>query len=323
MTSRTPRLLLRLYRNIPFRNFQTFSGRLEPFAGARMLVRIYYLFLLYASVGLLPRGDPTLAAEVSVDPLWPVWWITGVPFPIAFAAIRVSFIVAAIAAVIVPERRLTRAFAAVALLEFVALYASALRLDVDWYIWVLTAFLFIFLPDGWQEPNPFPPVRRERFLLVFWGCQAANLLTYSMAGFGKVIGAITQLAAGEIHAFSFDAAARHVADRLLTAGETSILGPWVIAHPGIAWPLFIGSMYLLVFSFWIAFRPALHRAWGVGLILFHVVSYLSVDIGFSKHIFLNAILLVHSPFRNPSAPWQDAVRELPLIGGLAKRIWRT
>lgn len=305
----------RFLDRFPFPSFRTHAGRPEAFLQARLLVRIYYAFLLFASVGILPRWDPALAAEVSIDPLWPVQWVAWVSFPVAFAVIRTFFIASAFSAMVAPERRWARAIAAVGLLEFIALYTSALRLDVDWYVWVLTALVFAFLPDipAGQEPSS---AERERFLLIFWAAQAANLLTYSMAGIGKLIGAAVQLTAGQTHVLMPEAVARHVADRLMTTDTQSILGAWVIAHPGIAWPLSVGSVFLLLFAFGAAFRPWLHRPWGIGLILFHIANYLALGIGFSAHIFLNAILLIHSPFRNPSTSWREAIVALPPLGWL-------
>lgn len=318
--NRTQSLLQLLHRHVPFPNFRAVAARTEPFIRAHVLVRMYYVFLLFASVGILPHWDPALAAEIAADPLWPIRWAPFVPFPIAFAIIRTFFIATALIAAIAPERRLVRVLAAAALLEFVAFYTSALRLDIDWYVWIITAFLFVLLPDGWREHNAPPTPVRERFLLVFWAAQAVNLLTYSMAGLGKILGAGLQFWMGQTHALAPGAAVRFIADRLMSTGEVSILGPWVIAHPWIAWPFYSGVIYLLVFSMWAAFRPELHRAWGIGLILFHIANYLTINIGFSAHIFLDALLLVNSPFRDPHTAWRTILANLPLFGWMAKRI---
>jgi len=322
MIAKWPETIAAFQRNFPFRGFSAPSRQREQFSHARILIRMYYLFLLFTSIGMLPRYNSSLAAEVSVDPFWPIWWVGWVPFPIAFGAIRISFIATSLFATLSPERRLARLSVSVALLEFVALYTSVLRLDVDWYVWILTAFLLVFLPDGWREPDPFPAAGRERFLLVFWGCQAVTLLTYSLSGLGKILGAAWQIGTDQAHAFSPDAAARHIADRLLNTEEVSILGSWVITHGWIAWPFFLGSLYLLTFSLSTAFRPALHRWWGIGLILFHIANYLTINIGFSAHIFLNTLLLVYSPFHPKKGRVWETLEALPFFGILAQRISR-
>lgn len=303
-------------RNFPFRGFSAYATRLDPFIQAGHLVRAFYSFLLFASVGIFFRQDLALGAEVASGPLWPVYWAPLVSPSIAFWIVRVVFIGGALSAVCFPNLRAARVLATIGLFEFVALYASALRLDIDWYLLPVVAFLFIFLPNRWKSIPVPPAAGREHFLLIFWAAQAVTLLTYSMAGLGKLLGAGAQIWAGQVHAFAPEAAARYVAERLILTNQSSALGPWIVAHPWSAWPFFLGSMYLLVFSFLISFRPSLHRMWGIGLVLFHVGNYLAINIGFSAHIFIDALLLIYSPFQNPSATWRDTAAALPVFGRL-------
>lgn len=266
---------------------------------AQWLVRFYYFALLYFSIGLFRRWLPSLEpleGLVAYAPLWPVAWVQFVSIPTAITIVRGLFLAGALGAALAPGSRWVRILAFVGLLEFVGLYASALLIDVDWYVWVPVAFLLIFLPSGWQRTGP-DPAGRERFLWVLWGCQAFILLTYTMAGIGKLSGAAGQLAAGEAHTFSPAAPALFIANQLLYIGTATPLGPWVIGHPWLAWPFFVAGDLLQLSALAAAFRPTWQRAWGIGLILFHVGSYLVMGIGFAANVLLIALFLIASPFR--------------------------
>lgn len=304
----------------PFSQMSNFAKKSAPFATAYVIVRVYYFFLLYTSIFLFQGWDKTLGPQTGIEFILPIAWIKFVEFPVAISLIRGSFIASSLLASIAPHWRIARILSFITLLEFVSLYFSTLQLDVDWYIWVLVAFLLIFLPDGWGNPLRLSQIGRQKFLLVFWACQAINLLTYSMSGIGKVLGAIGQILTGQSHVFEPKAAALHITDRLLKTNETSPLGPYVVDHYILAWPFFVGFTYLLLFSFVVAFKPTLHRIWGLGLILFHIASYLTINIGFSAHIFLNALLFLLSPFAPAKVSSKDIILDLPILGLLIKII---
>jgi hypothetical protein len=185
-------------------------------------------------------------------------------------------------------------------------------------LWVLTAFILIFLPDI-DRANESQRGMRQRFLIIFWGCQAILLLAYSMSGLGKLLGGFYQLFIGQSHIFLPVAFSMVVAERLEQTASVSMLGPWLMAHPLAGWPFMIADLYLQFFSFWAAFSPALHRFWAVALILFHIASYLFLGINFAPMALLVAILLLNSPFVRATDSWRQTLRDLPLFGILFRR----
>ena len=271
---------------------------------AQWLVRVYYFALLYFSIGLFRRWfislEP-LEGLVQFHPLWPVAWVPLVSLPTAIIIVRGLFLAGALAAAFFPERRAARILAAVGLLEFVGLYTSALLSDIDLYVWVPVAFLLIFLPGGWHRAEAITLHEREKFLWVIWGCQAFILITYSMAGIGKLYGAAIGLWLGEMHVFAPGAPAVFIANQLLYIGTATPLGPWAIDHPWLAWPFFVAGDLLQLFSLAAAFRLTWQRLWGVGLILFHVGAYLTMGIGFSANVLLIALFLLSGPFRKAAS----------------------
>jgi hypothetical protein len=141
-----------------------------------------------------------------------------------------------------------------------------------------------------------------------------------MSGLGKIAGAIYQSSAGQSSAFTHGALAVITANRLVETNSQSLFGPWLIEHPAMGDLLLWGDIYLQFFSFWVAFRPSLHKVWALALILFHLASYLFLTISFAPNALLLALLFFNSPFARETENWRDALADLPLFGRLFSRI---
>ena len=291
-----------------------------PFFTAQILVRVFYFFLLYSSIILFQQWDYSLGLKSQISFIPPIAWIPLVGFPAALAIVKISFITISLLASLVPQWRWVRILAFVAVLEYVSLYYSVLYLDVDWYTFILTAFFLIFLPDNWGKPLEIPKIERQKFLLVFWGVQAINLLTYTMSGIGKVLAFINQVIVKEVNILEPQASALITADRLITTHRNTPLGGFIIDNYFLVWPFFLATIYLLIVSIFIAFKPSLHRLWGLGLILFHINNYLVIDIGFNAHIFLAALLFLLSPFAPRTFQLKQTLHDLPMFGTFIKLI---
>ena len=99
----------------------------------------------------------------------------------------------------------------------------------------------------------------------------------------------------------------------------SFLGNFLIEHPLISGPFFWGAIYLECAAFFVAFRPRLHRQWGLAMILFHMANFLAMTINFKKNILVLALLFVMSPFFPEQSKWLRNFSDWPLIGRLVKR----
>jgi hypothetical protein len=117
-----------------------------------------------------------------------------------------------------------------------------------------------------------------------------------------------------VQAFAPQAMQLHIADRLLQTGSKSLIGSWMIDHPYVIYPLMLGTLYLQIFSFWVAFRPAIQRWWALGLIVFHVMSFYTLTIIFPQNVFLLCLLFCYPPLQARAASWWDMARALPLFG---------
>jgi len=299
-------------------NMSVFAQKDKVIVCAQSLVRFYYISLLFFSLFLFNSWwDTSFILQTNIVQFWPTAWIYLVDPTNAVYAIRLFFITGAFLAAIFPGNRVFRTMVFIGLLEFVSLYVSFWQVDVDLYAWIATSFVLIFLPQ-WKNVEDADHDNRKRFLLIFWACQTIVMLGYSMGAFGKILHSIPTFLAGQMHSFSINAASLHIADRLLTTNSVSVLGPFVIDYPLVAWPVFVGSIFLMLFAVVTSFRFSLQRLWGIGLILYHIAAYLTMNIGFLFNVLLIAILFLDSPFRDKDTAAREILTEIPLIGRFFK-----
>jgi hypothetical protein len=291
------------------------------FRRAYLLVRIYYvLHLCLLVIGITHWGKWPAAQALS--PLWPILWVELTRIPTAVYIIVTFSLAAAMLAALFPEKRVIRAILFISLLEFTALYNSFGKIYHTSHAWLAIGFLFIFLPDGKSKDLESSIAHRQLYLTAFWGALALVLCFYSLAGFWKVIGGIDQLLRGEVHAFAPEALAYQIASRLVKTNSTSIAGPFIIDHPFVGWPLYLSSIYLECFALLAAFRPSLHRFWGLSLILLHIGSYLTMTIGFPRNILILFLFLVCSPFAPSNNRCRTILYDMPMLGWAVKALTR-
>lgn len=283
------------------------------FDAAQTLVRLFYaatLYLVTINIGSWGRW----ARHETAYPAWPMAWMSLTGFPTAVHLVMAATFATLTAAALAPHRRGLRVAAFIAVLEYAALDASFGRLGHGWLACLNVAFVFMLLPRTTAGRDAGAVAMRQRYLLVVWAGLALLLLPYSLSGFWKVFYAASQWWNGETHSFSPSAFAFHIAAKLARSGTTGVAGKFVIEHPALAWPAYLAAIYLECASFVVAFRPQLHRVWGVALIAFHVGSFLTMDIMFSKNMLLLVLFCVASPFAPQAISWPAVVRSLPGVG---------
>lgn len=294
-----------------------FRLQTKSFGRATLLVRCYYACNLYFALALMADWTGLLNRNMPA-PLWPVAWLTHVPLRTGIGAILWLYLLGALAAAIFPQKRWTRIIAFAGVFEWVAFNNSYGKIGHSMHLWTLVSALLIFLPDLKRGESP-SRTQRQKFLLIFWACQAMIMLAYSMSGLGKVVVAIYQGCLGQMHAFSSNALAEVIAERLLETNSRSLLGPWLIDHSSVGWPLLLGAIYLELFAFLTVFRPSLHRFWACGLILFHIGSFLLLTVSFPQNCLLLALFFLSSPFHRDDENWRHTLADLPLLGRLFPR----
>jgi len=283
----------------------------ERFVAAQSLIGAFYAVLLFFAALRLFSWPSDLAVS-DLAPRWPVAWLHLVDTRVGIAAILWLQLAGGVLGVALARYRWARVVVFISLLEILALDFSFGAVNHGNHLAVLIAFVLIFLPAGWHVRGAASRTVRVATLEVFSGAQAMILLTYSMAGMWKAGGILQQWLQGDFVTYLHPhGLAQQVAAKMIEDDAPSILGPWLVAHPWVGWLPGIAVVYLELFALWVVARPSLHRAWGLGLALFHLVSHLTLGVDFPQNVLWLVLFLGLSPFRPAVFEWRRAVGELP------------
>lgn len=293
----------------------------RAFLQACTLVRVYYLFTLFLFYNHLSGRWAVWASAKEIQPLWPVAWVTLIPLVWAANFITLNCLMVGVAALIYPEKRLVRIWLLISLLFFTAMLNSFGKINHSLHTMLVPAFFFIFLPDQWQQLEKSIS-GRQKFLRLFWAAQTLILTFYTMSGLLKILFAILQIRNGEIHAFHPEAFSLQIAQRLMTTNSQSLLGPWLVRYSWLGWLPYVTLIYIETFALLAAFRPVLHRLWGISLIVFHLGTWLTMAIPFIAPVMVVGILLVCSPFQPPALSPALIIQNLPIVGTLWASVQR-
>lgn len=283
-----------------------------PFEKARLIVRFFYYHLIFLSFLLMLWTD-SYAQRPNFSPVWSLAWTDWLSAPIAINAIRFFFLASALVGGWWHDHWMGRLVAFTGVFQFHAMVNSFGITNHQWLPWLYASFLFLFLPDA-RAGREASYEERKKFLFIVWGAQAVFLSTYFLSGFGKIYWSFWAEVQGDVSALAPSALARHIITELSRVKAIGIFGSFFAQYPLAGWPLSLGAVYLQFFSLWAAFRPALHKLWAFGLVMFHIGSYLIMNIVFFEPVVLLLILLASSPLENPRQTWRDTARDLPLFG---------
>ena len=277
--------------------------------GVSWLVRFAYLFLAYEiatrlDFGRAHRGDPT-------DLLWPVGLLentVGLAWLEWEATIRVVACTAALLAVSFPGWLVFRLAVFLYLFFSVALANSYGAINHGGHFPVYVGFALLFLPAAIDSPKGMARKDALAAIAAFWFAQILILLSYTLAGFWKILHSNFEL-------LSTDGFARILLSRALegTAAVPKLL-PFFASQPLLSQVAFLGVVYLQFFALLAFFRPALQRPFGLALVAFHFGTDYLLNIRFYPHIVYIGMFLVFSPFA-PARPSLAAfVKSLPVFG---------
>lgn len=286
----------------------------RDFDRAKMVLPFVYYILFYIAFSHLEGTDYLMANGASqFVPKFPLLWLSSFDFPSVVLIVYALFVISAFVACVFPYSRPVRLAAFLGFFEFHAFNSSFGNVNHQWDHWLWVLAVLAFLPTLTREPSA--EVRRT-FSLGFWGAQAILLLTYTMAGIGKLVYIVVQFFEGQTTALAPDAAALFAATQLNLMHESVPLGAFIIAHPYVGWIPFLMVLEVQTFALIAAFRPELHRLWGFGLVLFHVSTYFAMRAVFTAPSALLLVLLVASPFAPEEWFGKQTWRSIPLIGPL-------
>lgn len=304
-------------------NIESFARDYQPFEKAKRIVQFLYYALAFQSLSVLQGRENYITTNLpneNFNPIWSVAWMKLLD-PTTGANIIIFFFVASsIIGALFQRYLVSRIMAFLGVLQLHALYSLFVQVDHHWYPWLYTTFLLMFLPKT-SDKNDNGLEDRKKFLFTFFCLQIAIFGIYSLVGVGRIYGSIRDIQAGGVSAFAPEALALHVAHWLSQNNTSSLLGPFIIQHPLVGWPFFAGSIYLLLFSLWAVFKPSLHRIWALGLIIYHLAIYLTMNMLFISPSILLIFLFFDSPFRKKGVSFREMVLDLPILGLALRKLY--
>lgn len=277
--------------------------------GVSWLARFAYLFLAYEiatrlDFGRAHRGDPT-------DLLWPVDLLentVGLAWLEWEATIRAIASATGLLAVLFPGRLVFRLGVFLYLFFSVALANSYGAINHGGHFSVYVSFALLFLPSGIDSPKGMPRRDALTAIAAFWFAQILILLSYTLAGFWKLLYSNVEL-------LSADGFVRILLSRALedTAAVPKLL-PFFASHSLLSQIVFLGTIYLQFFALLAFFRPVLQRPFGFALIAFHFGTDYLLNIRFYPHIVYLGIFLVFTPFAPAKPSLAAFIKSLPIFG---------
>jgi hypothetical protein len=275
------------------------------------VVRMFYVLSLLWPVQSM-RSWPELRKSTAIDPLWPGEWIDLVGITVGISLILGFYLVATVAVAALPQLRVARIAYAFGLLQFMAIENGFGKVNHTYHAWFWVSAFLILLPGARQAWRPDATRdQRQLFLQVMMLAQMAVLFFYTLTGLWKVWYATLALFNDQVSAFEVQGFSLLIGKQLLGMNKATLAGDLLVANPWLGWVLFNGTMYLETVSLLILFRPRLHRAWGFGLILFHLGTQAAMSVLFPTNIVLVGLLLLCSPFAPERLDLKATILDLP------------
>ena len=298
---------------------EVISFQHRAFSRAELLVRIFYS--MCACVAMLHVAEfPALSKSPPSAWLWPVSWFSLTGVPIGLALVSCLYLFGSLLSALSPNRREFRITTFIGMLCFLGFQFSYGKIDHGFHFWLWASAILVLLPNQTATVLARRVSTRQYYLSVVFFCQVALSLFFTVAGVWKVLVAIYQAAIGEAHAFSIDAFARQIAMHMVDEGSTTPAGGLILANPILGWPLYLGAIYLEVFSLVAVSRAPLHRIWGIFLMLFRFGTMVILGFWNAWSMVIVALFFVSSPFGPEDTDPMRVVRELPLVRS-SLRLW--
>lgn len=298
---------------IQFPKIQVFAKDSWRVEKAKTIVQYFYIVSAFWFFSRLYSQNFVGIRSKDFFTIWINVWVKNATPDISQTTLIVMFVIGIVSGLLFYQYRLGRIIVFIVLLELASLQLSINRYPViEWYPWLNTAFLLIFLPDFFRK-KILSKEERSKFLVILWGVQALLLLIYTLTGIHKIV---FQLRGSEISMFDPKIFSQILAYKLTKDLNTGLFGSLIAGNIVLSYPLYLGAVYLQVFSFWAAIRVSIQKWWAVGLILFHVGTVLMFDVVFLQMVLLVILLFLDSPFLKSNENFFRTIQSFPLFGGI-------
>ncbi|MEZ4200320.1 MAG: hypothetical protein R3B69_01840 [Candidatus Paceibacterota bacterium] len=276
----------------------------------RLFVSYYYYVTPLLGAMFLGAG---LHNKPNFEPIYPLYWSTyfELSSETTILLIKVALVVSSLAAAFFHQHRWSRILFFVALWQVHALESSFGHWNHQWYTWLYTSFIFIFLPNIWESKDT-KKIRDS--LLVIWTAQAFVMLTYTMAGINKFVKVFEQYMAGEVHGLARDAFLYQTAWWVPQLQQPAYFINLIAQFPNLAWLCYASLHFIQLFALWTMVRTSLQPLWTFLLIMFHLGTFVSMGILFTEHLLLLLVLFLPTPLILGRLTWQRVLFDIPVVG---------
>ena len=290
------------------------------FNQATLIVWFFYIATAYFLYDGSRAFSHIVDSVESLDLLWPVAWLPSVGLDRGGKIVAHIGLAAAFLCLLWWRFLAVRILVSAALLLYAAFANSYGAINHGHHEWFWLSVCFWFLPTGRADTIAATRVKRMQYLTAFSLAPLLILFFYTLSGVYKCYYAFAAFVHDRVGGFSPDAMAITIAGRAFQTGSQPMWAEFAVGYPVLSWPFFLGLYYAEIVSLLIFFRPQLHRAWGVALILFHFGTLLFMDIVFGKHVLINGMLFVMSPFALGRFSVHQQLASVPFLGAVYSMI---
>ena len=288
---------------------EVLSRQFKAYDRAQLVVRLFYGCGLFLAIDAMSDWPALLRADAIASP-WPSAWIPSDAVPSVIPWILGAYLGSSVLVAALPTWRAARVVYFLAFVQYVSLISGFGGISHQNHTWLWVSGLLIALPNrGWGKTTRYED--RHYFLSVIWVCQIVTLFFYMLTGFWKVVFGLHGVFAERASTFGLDGFSVMVAQRDNLFNDEPVLGHFFVSNPVVGWVLFVGTIYIELAALNVAFRPRLHRAWGILLIAFHIGTELAMGFTFPPNVLVAVALFLCSPFAPDRIGVRDAVFDLP------------
>ncbi|MEM6971701.1 MAG: hypothetical protein AAF577_02760 [Pseudomonadota bacterium] len=293
------------------------------------IIQIYYLLTLARLYSVGHQYTSFSRHPDELMPLWPMAWLPlDASINDAFSGLVLAMQVIGVLGLFFWRHFIVRLLVCVAFLQHMTFANLGGAINHGLHEWFWLSFILLFLPAGlWrQRDDALSRHQRVGVMTVFAAAGGFILMFYSLSGYYKLRELVLTEAHGVYGALHWDSMAQIVGGRMFDTMSDPPLAEFLLNYPILGWPMFMLLYYVEVFAFIAIFRPVLLKPFAVVLILFHIGTFLFLDIAFDDHVVINGLFMLMSPLAPGGFRVMQTVLALPVIGDVLRvfvgRRWR-
>ncbi len=182
-------------------------------------------------------------------------------------------------------------------------------------IWLACCLLFLPISSA-----PKNRLERQKFISHYHFSLMIFSFAYAVSGFWKVAwGGIYQLFFDNFGFWNYKSMTYIITEYTLRTHYMIPSALWVAGKPFLGWFLIWGGIFIEATVWIVLFRPSLWRIYGALIVLLHMGSKLTMNIGFEAQYLFVGLLFFLSPFQR-DASFLEVLKELPVFKFIRKSL---